>query len=223
MTKEEIFKKYFHPVTEDDVRLTRSILNAMKEYADQQTEALKAEVERLDNENKLMFKAFQDITEFFRRNNITYNENSPDTMLAHFISNGQEYLNENKQLQSELSELKEKADKYDKLSNKDKVRANLGKPSKWVLKALMKENEELKERHKEDVIDSYNEGYRDGENDGANKNPNDMDVSLFSNAEQYYNQKFKSNEKQTEPIGFIPPIGSYFARKQDELNKKTNE
>lgn len=57
---------------------------------------------------------------------------------------------------------------------------------------LQSELTELKEKHKGDVMDGYNEGYRDGESDGKSANPNDLDVKLFSNAEQYYNETHKT-------------------------------
>lgn len=49
-TKEEIFSKYFHPVTEEDWRLKRSIFDFAEEVADLQTEQLKKELGEKDKE-----------------------------------------------------------------------------------------------------------------------------------------------------------------------------
>lgn len=59
----------------------------------------------------------------------------------------------------EITELKEKAERYDKLSKYDKFRSILGKPSKWVVKMLRKENDSL-ELEKQELLDFIKKYYK---------------------------------------------------------------
>jgi hypothetical protein len=66
------------------------------------------------------------------------------------------------------------------------------------LKNLLKKNEVIRkydlekaeEIHFEEIIQAYEQGYRDGQN-GANLAMHRKDISEFSNAKDYYNEKFK--------------------------------
>lgn len=52
--------------------------------------------------------------------------------------------------------------------------------------------EKAKEMEKQAIVDAYNQGYRYGEIDGVGLGPDGYDVADFSNAEDYYNETFKS-------------------------------
>lgn len=58
-----------------------------------------------------------------------------------------------------IKELKEKAERYDKLSNKDKLRSILGKPSKWVVKMLNEQNNSL-QLEKQELLDFIKKYYK---------------------------------------------------------------
>jgi lipoate-protein ligase A len=63
-------------------------------------------------------------------------------------------------------------------------------PPQW-LKELY---EQAKEMEKQQIEEAFNQGYRDGESDASNPTKVSIDVSEFANAEEYYNEIFKSNE-----------------------------
>ena len=52
--------------------------------------------------------------------------------------------------------------------------------------------EQAKQMEKEQIQDAYNQGYRDGEHDASNIPLSIGDISEYINAEQYYNETFKS-------------------------------
>ena len=57
-----------------------------------------------------------------------------------------------------------------------------------VLRKVIKKAAELKEMEKEQIKLAFNQGYRDAENDLGSSLK--VDLELFSNAEQYYNETF---------------------------------
>ena len=57
-----------------------------------------------------------------------------------------------------------------------------------VLRKVIKKAAELKEMEKEQIKLAFNQGYRDAENDLGSSLK--VDIELFSNAEQYYNETF---------------------------------
>lgn len=48
-------------------------------------------------------------------------------------------------------------------------------------------------QHKSEIKNAYNAGYRDGQNESNLSNLNDIDISQFSNAKDYY---FKTFDKK---------------------------
>jgi flagellar biosynthesis/type III secretory pathway protein FliH len=50
---------------------------------------------------------------------------------------------------------------------------------------------QLLEKEKQVIEDAFNQGYRDGFSDAQSVTENDKDISEFSDAQDYYNQKFK--------------------------------
>jgi hypothetical protein len=59
-------------------------------------------------------------------------------------------------------------------------------PKEFLFKAF-----ELLEKEKQVIEDSFNQGYRDGFSDAQSVTENDKDISEYSDAQDYYNQKFK--------------------------------
>jgi hypothetical protein len=49
------------------------------------------------------------------------------------------------------------------------------------------------EINKEQIINAYNQGYRDGEHDASNIPLSIGDISDYNNAENYYNETFKTD------------------------------
>jgi hypothetical protein len=54
--------------------------------------------------------------------------------------------------------------------------------------------ENLREMHKEEIKDAYNQGYRDVERDVSNIPLIIGDISEYNNAENYYNETYGGNK-----------------------------
>lgn len=70
------------------------------------------------------------------------------------------------------------------------------KDSKYVAIDLFHAIEEAKEMEKQQIKEAYDEGYRNGENDAEGNDFVKMDISMFGNSENYFNETYKGGKNE---------------------------